>query len=170
MLEQLSQAQAEKDALMQIIKEKDNVISKFINHMQRDGNDLSKIFPGAPSFNQKNSGIPTQAFARSAKGLAEFNERQWQSHLTQDRLSNGESYDLASGMRSISTANTADLAKCYENVANDSWWDSLGDTQFQTSFIAPERPKSMAAGNEVSGVSTSASEFQVSHPTLFKMV
>ena len=77
-------ASAEKDSLVSQIHEKDVIISKLIDQMQHDGFDISLIFPGGGAAS-KLAGKKNvrEALGKSIKGMAEFNEDRWQTHIQQ---------------------------------------------------------------------------------------
>ena len=93
-LAQCSSAKAQVNSLLQHLKEKDQVITKLTDKMQSDGGDLGKIFPGA-STGKAGSKLSGREFAaKTVKGLAEFDEKEWWRRL-------GSTYNTSGNIDSL---------------------------------------------------------------------
>ncbi|KAG8533665.1 uncharacterized protein KY384_001406 [Bacidia gigantensis] len=79
-----TQAMSERRSLIQQIKDKDNIISKLVSQMQADGCDLSKAFPGALTTKSSTKANVRQLASKSVKGFAQFEEKSWQTHVSQN--------------------------------------------------------------------------------------
>ena len=81
-------------SLLDNLREKDNVIQKLTDRMQSDGTDFSKIFPSAASVKSRSRVDAKDAAAKVVKGLAVFNECEWQERLSENSSAPTSIYDL----------------------------------------------------------------------------
>lgn len=119
-------AKAEKASLLQQLKEKDHVIAKLIDKMQADGVELGKVFPGAASSKSWTGSNARQGVA--IKGLAEFDQEQWQARLSRDNAPSGNLDDL---LPKIFEAAVPDMGEELQISNHDEWWKRLGDLNLQ---------------------------------------
>ena len=70
----------EQASLLQLLKEKDQVISKLTDKIQSDGTDLGRVFPSITS-SRPGRANSRQLLGKSVKGLEEFDEQQWRTRL-----------------------------------------------------------------------------------------
>lgn len=148
LLHQQLTAKAQKTSLLQQLKEKDNVISKLIEKMQGDGVDLTKVFPGAVSSKSGTGPNARRAVAKSIKGLAEFDENQWQSQLAKD---NGAPRDWGDFLPKVFDDDDGEDASEGLQVSEyGEWWKKIGPKDSQRDSAAPASPKTNAVQeNEV---------------------
>ena len=84
LLTQREVARAEQISLLQLLKDKDNIITKLINQMQADGSDMSKVFPGGASARLGHKSDIREALGRSVRGMAVFSEHAWRNRMSQE--------------------------------------------------------------------------------------
>ena len=77
-LHSCSLAKLQVKSLLQHMKDKEHVFGKLIDKIQSDGTDLGSIFPGAPRGKVGSRPNAREIAAKSVRGLAEFEESQWQ--------------------------------------------------------------------------------------------
>ena len=82
-LSQTWSLRAQVKSLLDNLREKDNVIRKLTDRMQSDGTDFSKIFPGTALTKSRSRVGAKEAAAKVVKGLAEFNEYEWRTLLSE---------------------------------------------------------------------------------------
>ena len=123
LLSQQLTAKVEKTSLLQQLKEKDNVISKMIDKMQGDGIDLGKVFPGAVPSKSGTGPTARWAIAKSVKGLGEFDQDQWESHLAKD---NRFSRDLGDLLPQVFDDNGKDICEGPKLTDYGEWWKRVG--------------------------------------------
>ena len=156
LLNQQLTAKAEKTSLLQQLKEKDNVIFKLIEKMQGDGVDLAKVFPGAVSSKSGTGPNARRAVAKSIKGLAEFNENQWQSQLAKD---NAAPRDWGDFLPKVFDDGGENIDEGLQVSDCGEWWKKIGPQDSQQETVAPATPKTHSV--QGSGVED---EFQVFGP------
>lgn len=141
LLSQQLTAKLEKTSLLQQLKEKDNVISRLIDKMQGDGIDLGKVFPGAVSSKTGTGPTARRALAKSIKGLGEFDQDRWESHLAKDNRFSGDLDDVLLQVfddDGKDTGERLDITDCGE------WWKRVGRQDSQREVATPAIPKTDA--------------------------
>lgn len=156
LLNQQLTAKAEKTSLLQQLKEKDNVISKLIEKMQGDGVDLAKVFPGAVSSKSGTGPNARRTVAKSIKGLAEFDENQWQSQLAKE---NGVPRDWSDFLPKVFDEDGEDIGEGLQVAGCGEWWKMIGAEDSQRERVALAVPKTHVV--QETGVED---EFQVFGP------
>lgn len=115
-------AKAQVVSLIQLIKDKDHVISRLTEKMQSDGTDLSKIFPGASGLRSGAKSHFRESASKFVKGLGEFDDRQWRKCFL-------DSTQLPSNLSDFfSQVLCSDLEDFPELVIKDTgsfWWQNL---------------------------------------------
>ena len=151
LLHQQVTAQSEKESLLQHLKEKDQVITKLVDKLQSDGNDLGRLFPGvAPS--KPGRQTSRQALAKSVKGLGEFNEGPWRQRL----LTKADASRGYIGL--VTDAFEHDLADLPNEISiphENKWWERLRHKESQDQ---EPRPGPELIGEEET---STQNEFQV---------
>ena len=88
----------EKQSLLQLIKDKDRVITKLADQMQSEGCDVRRLCPGSVSSKSSSRPNVRQAVNKSMKGGAEFDREVWQSDVRRELAT---TIDLQSGLSKI---------------------------------------------------------------------
>ena len=139
-------------SLLTIIRDKDHVIGKLVDHMQAGGIELGKVFPNASS--KRNRTLSSREdFGRYVQGLGSFDENQWRfqgSHDSDEPQSYNkllsEVSNKAEGLASDKITNLAD---------HGSWRESLREQQ-------PGKDVDKSEGSPVSPFQSSpVDDFQV---------
>ena len=157
LLSQQLTAEAEKSSLLQQLKDKDHVISKLIEKMQGDGVGLVKVFPGAVSSKSGTTGPNARrAVAKSIKGLAEFDQDQWQSQLAKD---NGPFRDWGDFLAKAFDDDGKDIGEGPQVSEYGEWWKRIGRKDSQREGTAPTTLKTNAVQED-----EVEDEFQVFRP------
>ncbi len=147
LLSQQSIAKAEKASLLQQLRYKDNVISKLIEKMQSDGEDLSRVFPAsAPGRLGTNA---RQILAKSVKGLAEFDLQGWQSRMIRDYKTLEELRDLISNTFDADPIEAATESQISDSPSYGDWWRNLRHESSQRTPITSPAPVSNTERNDV---------------------
>ncbi|KAL6714099.1 hypothetical protein ACLMJK_008593 [Lecanora helva] len=129
----------ERASLLQQMKEKDHVISKLLDKMQSDGIDLTRVFPGLGSVKPGRQSS-RQAFGKSIKGLAEFDEQQWRDRLRLDAVSAHDFNRLVSDAFRNGMVNTP-VDACVPDYSG--WWRNLRHNSSQQRECS-QKPDSVA--------------------------
>ena len=157
LLSQQLTAKAEKTSLLQLLKEKDHVISKLVEKMQGDGVDLVKVFPGAATSKSGTTGPNARrAVAKSIKGLTEFDQDQWQSRLAKD---NGPFRDWGDFLAKAFDDDGKDIGEGPQVSEFGEWWKRIRPKDSQREGTAPTILKTNAVQEDVV-----EDEFQVFGP------
>ena len=155
LLSQHVNARIEKASLLQLLKEKDHVITKMADKMHSDGTDLGRIFPGiAASKSGKQTSL--QTLGKSLKGLGEFDEQQCRERLTKTASSSTGYIGLVS---SAFEDAMLDLSENAHIPKFKDWWERLGNqkTHHQETLQDPDSVEN--EGGELDSVNQSS--FQV---------
>lgn len=123
LLSQQLTARAEKTSLLQQLKDKDNVISKLIDKMQGDGDDLGKVFPGSVSSKSGAGPHARRAVARSIRGLGDFDQDQWEGQLAKN---NDFSQDLDGFLAQVFDDDGKDAGEELHIPDHGEWWERVG--------------------------------------------
>ena len=97
-LHSCSLAKLQVKSLLQHMKEKEHVLGKLTDKIQSDGTDLASIFPGAPRGKAGSRLNAREIAARSVRGLAEFEESQWQRQFAASSTVSSNIDDLLSSV------------------------------------------------------------------------
>lgn len=123
-------AKAQVASLIQLLKEKDHVITRLTEKMQSDGTDMSKIFPGASGLRSGAKLHFREAASKFVKGLGEFDDEQWRKGFF-------DSTQLPSNLPDVFTqVFSSDLGKSTDYVIKDTggtWWQNLRNEDLQKS-------------------------------------
>lgn len=105
-------------SLLQQIKQKDSVISKFLDKIETIGVDLGSVFPSAAGSRASRKGVTRSEAARFVKGLEPFEEQSW--------LAEAGSSDGA-GLATNLLQELADPGESHDDSATDrqGWWCQL---------------------------------------------
>ncbi len=155
LLSQHATSKIEKTSLLQQLRDKDAVIAKLIQHMQTNGIELSKVFPGAGLSKSTAKSKDKGAFGKSVKGLAEFDEDQWQSRIPKT------SDDPRGLLEIVSSFPGTDMSSYSESSLipdHDNWWERLGRRNLESSA---ESIGSARSGIKEETNSANDDEFQV---------
>lgn len=156
LLSQKLTAKAEKSSLLQQLRDKDHVISKLIEKMQGDGIDLVKVFPGAVSSKSSTTGPNARrAVAKSIKGLAEFDQDQWQRQLAKD---SGPFRDWGDFLAKVFN-DGKDIGEGPQVSEFGEWWTRIGPQDSQREGTTPTIMKINAVQEDIV-----EDEFQVFGP------
>lgn len=127
-LSQIFFAKAQVVSLIQLIKDKDHVITRLTEKMQSDGTDLSKVFPGASGLRTGAKSHFRESASKFVKGLGEFNDERWRRCFR-------DSTQLPSNLPDIfSQVFSSDLEILPEFVIKDvggAWWQNLRNEESQ---------------------------------------
>lgn len=120
-------ATAQIASLIQIIKDKDRVIARFIEKMQLDGSDLSKIFPGVSGPRSTAKSNFREFASNFVKGLGEFEVELWRKLFY-------DSIQVPNIQEVLPQVLSSDLENIPQSTIEDieeDWWQNLkrGDTQ-----------------------------------------
>ena len=114
-------ANLEKASLLQLLKEKDQIISKLIDKLEANGDDLGSLFPSvAASMSGKSNS--RQALGKSVRGFNEFDRETWQANLRQDSTTSDDVTRIVSSAFENEIANDF---KIHYTFQYNEWWKSL---------------------------------------------
>lgn len=134
LLSQQLTAKVEKASLLQQLKEKDIVISRFIDKMQGNGVDLEKVFPGAVSSKSGTGPHARRVVAKPIKGLGEFDQDQWQSQIAKDE---GFSRNLDVILPQVFDDDGKITGEGLQISDHGEWWRSIGRDGSQRKGATP---------------------------------
>lgn len=111
------------DSLLQILKDKDHVVSKLTDKLQSEGVAIGEVFPGAVSPKSSRKAVSEVDLAKSVKGLGSFDEDQWLRQCTNDCDVPGSYQGLLSKLfaetKGFSSLNFR------EQLPDGDWWEHL---------------------------------------------
>ena len=111
------------DSLLQHLREKDSVIRKLTDKMQSDGTDLSRVFPGAASVRGRSRLGAREAFSKSVKGMADFDQQEWRAHVFANSNASDSIYEL---VKSVFPSDHGDAQVLSQAIDSQShWWEHL---------------------------------------------
>lgn len=111
------------DSLLEILNDKDHVISKLTDKMQTEGLELGKVFPGAIAAKSSRKAISKEDFGRAVKGLGPFDESQWRTRWKEDPDVPENCQGLLSQLFARDTS--LDLYRIGEQLADEHWWERI---------------------------------------------
>ena len=109
-LHSCSLAKLQVKSLLQHMKEKEHVLGKLTDKIQSDGTDLGSIFPGAPRGKAGSRLNAREIAAKSVRGLAEFEESQWQCQFAASSAVSSNIDDLLSSVFGSDATGTRDIS------------------------------------------------------------
>lgn len=119
-------AKAQIVSLIQLLKDKDHVITRLTEKMQSDGTDLSKIFPGASILRSGVKSHFRESASKLVKGLGEFDDEQWRKAFFES-IQPPNLHDVLPQVFS-DLENSPDLN--FENIGG-AWWQNLRNEDLQ---------------------------------------
>ena len=109
---------AQVSSLLQVVRMKDNLITKLVDKIESEGTDISKLFPVAP----RSLGAASNLNGKSIRGFEALNEEQWRKQRSESSGYPRTLRDaLSNGLGSV-TSGGPELT--VEHVS-DSWWRHL---------------------------------------------
>lgn len=122
-------AKAQIVSLIQLIKDKDHVITRLTEKMQSDGTDLTKIFPGASILRSGAKSHFRESASKFVRGLGEFDDGQWRKDFFERIHLPSNLHDVLLQVFS-GLENSSDLN--FENIGG-AWWQNLRNEDPQDS-------------------------------------
>lgn len=145
-------------SLLTIVKNKDYVIGKLVDHMEAGGIELGLVFPHAASSKHSRKANSREDVGKVVQGLETFDEHQWRFQCASDHDVPRDGKNLLSqlsghgdGLGSFSISEQSDFGP---------WWENLGDGGLVQN--ADENKTPFISQSQTSAFQTSAAEdFQV---------
>lgn len=106
-------------SLIEKLKEKDHLLGKLLDTLERSGVDLSNVFPGTAGL-RSNKGSSFSRAAKNIKGVTPFDEKLWRTESAS--TGSGETLNLVDEL-SARGMPLSDLANM--DLAHDEWWNDL---------------------------------------------
>lgn len=119
-LHEASESKRKLDSLIDIIKQKDHVISKLLERIENSSTDLSLIFPRITSLKSRKGIVTTKDAQAQVPGLATFNRKLWDDKFRSESAYAGfETHGLSNLM--------AGCEKCPKHTAkqHEKWLQKL---------------------------------------------
>ena len=111
------------DSLLQHLREKDNVIRKLTDKMESDGTDFSRVFPGAASVRGRSRLSAREAFSKSVKGMADFDQQEWREQTLANSKASDSIYQLVKSVFVSDHGDAQVLSQVIDSQAH--WWENL---------------------------------------------
>ncbi|KAL8797035.1 MAG: hypothetical protein Q9195_000806 [Heterodermia aff. obscurata] len=111
------------DSLLQHLREKDNVIRKLTDKILSDGTDLSRVFPGAASVRGGSRLSAREAFSKSVKGMADFDQQEWREHTFANSNAPDSIHELVNSAFPSDHGDAQVLSQAIDSQSH--WWDHL---------------------------------------------
>ena len=111
------------DSLVQHLREKDNVIRRLTDKIQSDGTELSRVFPGAASVRGRSRFSAREAFSKSVKGMADFDEQEWREQVFANSNAPNSIHELVKAVFSSDQGDAQVFSQAIDNQSH--WWDNL---------------------------------------------
>ena len=152
---------SETRSLLELLKEKDHVISRLVDKLQSTGIEMSAVFPGAAGLRSTKNANSREVAARMVKGLGEFEEPKWRKDV---RASFSPPTNISELVQNVFSNNMSESLETNTEQGDSMWWEhlkngrTLGD---QPSTVLPFRSNSTSSPTSSNGSADNAG-FQVS--------
>ena len=161
-------AKAQVVSLIQLIKDKDRIITKLAEKMQSDGTDLSKIFPGTSSLRSTAKSHFREFASKNVKGLREFDEELWRKVFFEStRLP-----DLSDVLSRIFPPDLENIPELSIGDIEGAWWQNLGNEPNSALPIPLERARSTSPSStdhEIRGAKTAGLQVYKKSPMIINL-
>ena len=113
---------SETTSLVELLKEKDHVISRLIDKLQTTGTEMTTVFPGAVGLRSSKNPNGREVAARTVKGLGGFNESKWRKDL---HVSFNPPTEIGELVQRVFSGNLPEPSGIKAAQVDSMWWKHL---------------------------------------------
>ena len=152
---------SETRSLLELLKEKDHVISRIVDKLQSTGIEMPAVFPGAAGLRSTKNANSREVAARTVKGLREFDEYKWRKDL---RASFSPPTKISELVQNVFTNNMSESLDINTEQVDSTWWKHLTRERLpdeKAPMVSPFKANSTSSPTSSKG-SVDNAGFQVS--------